>query len=264
MRLYSSENPGGSDLRKVKLYLEKLFPSLDVQILPSIFGSIKKSELQAVAYALASARVKDPDVQEQSHEPLFGEVDYELRTIQGKARVGGVVYEGRRLRELLIGFLSGRRTLSIASVVFTDRLISTFSRDDMRHHLRTIVCGFPSIVSKPGVVEAPAKPREFYILKQQMELEGASEYGIERLKSSFKGRFVDFGDPRLAEVLRGLTLQAIMYHLTLDPFCDDRDCRLFNSHRQEELVRAQITSGELCSRHTNALEELGRKPLLRW
>ncbi|MGQ9587047.1 MAG: DUF6775 family putative metallopeptidase, partial [Thermoplasmata archaeon] len=262
--LYSSENPQGSDLRKVKLYLQKLFPSLEVRVLPSIFRNVKKAELRSVATKLASARVKNPDAEEQGHEPLFGEVDYEIRAIQGRARVGGVIYEGRRLQELLMGLLPSRQTLSVASVVFTDRLISTFSRDDMRHHLRTIVCGFPSIVSKPGVVEAPAKPREFYILKRKMELEGASDYGIERLKSSFKGRFVDYGDPRLAEVLRGLALQAIMYHLALDPFCRDRDCRLFNSHRQEELVRAQITSGRVCLKHAEMLKELGKKPVLRW
>ncbi len=208
--------------------------------------------------------MKDPSSALQTFEPMFGEIDYERRAILGRAKVGGVVYDGRRLQEGFARLLGRRASLPTASIVFTDRLASTYSRDDLRHHLRTVICGFPSVVSIPGVVEAPAKPREYYLMKQRMELEGAGELLLEQLKSSFRGRFVDYDDSELFEVLKGLALQAVLYHLTVDPFCKNRSCRLFNAHWQEDLMRSQVLDGKLCKKHAKQLASLGRKPIISW
>jgi hypothetical protein len=95
-------------------------------------------------------------------------------------------------------------------------------------------------------------------------MEGAGELALVRLRNALKDEFIDYDDPRTIEVLKGLSLQAVMFHLTLDPFCEDRDCRLFNAHWQTDLIRSQISAGRLCKRHTKLISALSAKPVLRW
>ncbi|MFC1860594.1 DUF6775 family putative metallopeptidase, partial [Chloroflexota bacterium] len=117
--------------------------------------------------------------------------------------------------------------------------------------------GVPSIISTTGLVEAPAKPREYYLLKQQYERLGKD---LTELKERFKGRFIDYEDERLTEVMKGYAMQAILYALTGDPFCEDKDCRLYNAHWQEELIFAQLGGEyEFCGRHTRILDSLHRR-----
>lgn len=262
--LYPAEKALGVDLRPVKDYLRSIFPSVDIRIKPHLLKGLGNRKLESLAVAFAEARVKNPSVSSQSFEPMFGEIEFEKRALAGSAGVGGIVYSGRRLEDLFGKVLDDRQSIDLCSVVFTERLVSTFSADDLRHHLRTIVCGFPSTISVPGMVEAPAKPREYHILKQQMEAAGAGGFQIEKLKSEFRGRFIDYDDSRMSEILKGLALQALMFHLTLDPFCANRGCRLFNAHWQEDLIHSQVTSGKMCKRHAKMIRDLGSPPLIIW
>jgi hypothetical protein len=77
------------------------------------------------------------------------------------------------------------------------------------------------------------------------------------LDQEFRGRYIDYQDPRLTEVMKGYVMQVLFYHLTGDPFCEEPDCRLFNAHWQEEVIRAQLKSEqELCSFHQSLLAQL--------
>jgi hypothetical protein len=54
-------------------------------------------------------------------------------------------------------------------------------------------------------------------------------------------------------------MQAVFYSLTGDPLCEDKGCRLYNSHWQQELIFAQLTcTYELCERHEKILDDLRR------
>jgi hypothetical protein len=262
--LYSPEYSENSDLKSVEGFLKSFFHTVKVSVKPPILSFINKTELDRFSETLVLSRVKDPSKDHQSFEPMYGEIDFEKRAALGKARVGGVVYDGRKLEDIFASHATMNVGINHAGIVFTQRLVSTFSRDDLRHHLRTVVCGFPSIVSIPGVVEAPAKPREYYLLKQGIEMKGCGELQLEELKSGFRGRFVDYGDPQINDVLKGLALQAVVFHLTLKPFCDKPKCRFFNAHWQEDLVRSQITDVRLCDKHKRLLEELREHPTIDW
>ena len=112
------------------------------------------------------------------------------------------------------------------------------------------IYGLPSIISTTGVVEAPAKPREYYF----GVMAGLDE---EQVREELKGKFIEYGDPRLTEILKGYTMQAVFYHLFAEPFCEEPDCRLFNAHWQEEMIRAQLQSGDdFCPEHRRVLERL--------
>jgi len=264
LTIYSSEAGPSKYARNLKTFLRTLLPTVKVVVESNVLSGVPRKELDKFADLLASARMKDPSKEKQAFEPMYGEIDYERRALLGDAKIGGIVYDGRRLLEILSKAIPDDGTLENASIVLTDRLVSTYSRDDLRHHLRTVVCGFPSIISLPGIVEAPAKPREYYLMRQRIEMEGGSELELARLKTAFKGRYVEYGDPLTSEIVKGLGLQAVMYHLTLGPFCDKKSCRLFNAHWQEDLIRSQAGSPGLCSAHAKLVKKLGEKPALTW
>jgi len=55
-------------------------------------------------------------------------------------------------------------------------------------------------------------------------------------------------------------MQALFYHLSGEPFCDDPHCRLYNAHWQHELIHARLASFyAFCPRHLKALEALRQK-----
>jgi hypothetical protein len=100
------------------------------------------------------------------------------------------------------------------------------------------------------MVEAPARPRDYYVEKQ---LGLAGPPALEDTPE----RWLRTDDPRITEVLKGYLAQAVMYHATGEPFCDDRGCRLFNAHWQEDLLFAQLGSEmEFCERHERMFDAL--------
>ena len=264
IELRSPECSEEVNLHEVSSFLSSLFPSVSVKVRQTVFSEVKRSSRERIARFLAASRVKDISRPFEPFEPMFGEVDYELRVLDNDARPGGIVYDARRIEELFIELMRADNPLSKATIIMTDRLVSTYSRDDLRHHLRTVVPGFPSIISIPGMVEAPAKPRQYYVLQQRLGSAGGKTIDIELLKGAFKGRFLDYGMPEMTEVAKGLALQAVVHHLTLKPFCPDRKCRLFNAHWQEDLLSSQSGSPGLCPKHARQLARLGKDPALEW
>jgi hypothetical protein len=174
---------------------------------------------------------------------------------------------GREYRELILydGFLMQRLFNTMINenesntdhvhIAFEDRLICTFSQEDWRYHARTIVGGTPSIISTTGIVEAPAKPKEWYM--KQMQL---ATYCIdpddENEDTSTKKKYLDYGDYRINFIAVGYVLQALFFFITEgDPFCNDNNCRLYNAHWQEELIHSQIETESLCNEHATLLHQ---------
>jgi len=84
----------------------------------------------------------------------------------------------------------------------------------------------------------------------------AQGLNLDALKEQFRGTFLEYHDKNLGQVVRGYALQAIFYYLTLEPFCESKDCILNNAHWQEDLIQAQIKSGRLCDSHQKILESI--------
>lgn len=191
-------------------------------------------------------------------ESLYGEIEYEKRRITGKTKAFGVLYDGFQLQRVFSKLIVRReRSLEFVHIFFTNRLFATWDDGDKRYHLRTSVYGVPSIISTTGLIEAPAKPRQYYRLKQQYEMLGRD---LLELKDRFKGSFIDYEDTRLTEVIKGYAMQAVFYSRAGEPFCEDKGCRLYNAHWQEELIFAQLGGeGEFCQRHSKILAGLGKK-----
>jgi len=171
-------------------------------------------------------------------------------------RLMGILYDGYRLQRVFGRAIPEKESsIEIAHIAFTNRLFCTYEKGDNRFHARVIMCGFPSLISTSGLVEAPAKPREFYLMKQKYAATD-SEPPVEELKAAFEGRIIDYDDENITQALKGYAMQSIFYHATGDTFCEDKNCILFNAHWQEEVLNAQIVSGRLCERHEEMLGKL--------
>jgi hypothetical protein len=208
------------------------------------------------ARRIAASKIQDTKARLVSaEEPFYAEIEYEKRRILGKTKAFGVIYEGFQLQSIWLEVIPEEKTSSeFVHIFLTNRLFASWDEHNQRYHLRTSVYGIPAIISSTGLIEAPAKPKEYYLLKQQYQKMGM---GVTGIKDSSTMNFLDHGDKRLTEVVKGYLMQAVMYFLTGDPFCQDRGCRLYNAHWQEELIFAQLESKyEFCKRHTEVLERI--------
>ncbi|NWF94272.1 MAG: hypothetical protein HXY46_15345 [Syntrophaceae bacterium] len=239
------------DLKDLKDYLQEK-TAIQVSLKGNIFGGLSEDQVEMIAQKVARLRIKDPWKGPLSEKTLEGEVAYEQERINDREwKLFGILYEGVLYQELLRDFiLEGKLNDRNCTILLTNQLIATRDQDDLRYHIRTSLYGFPHILSIPGFVSAPAKPREFYV-KRQMGIP------VQILKEEYKGRFLDHGDSRTTEVLKGYVMQALFFQLTGDPFCEDQDCRLFNSHWQEEMLHAQLDGKyEFCPRHEAILDKI--------
>lgn len=223
---------------------------MNVTYLGDYFDHIKlsKSEITELSGKLASIYISDIEKESQYLSPDSGMIRNESDYIANiKPQDRKILYDGNLLTSIYFLPLLTRHPTVVKDneihVVYTSRLFCTFG--DKRYHARVVLTGIPSLISTSGLVEAPAKPREYYWLKASFIHGGMN---IEELNEMFRGRFVAYDDPKITEILYSYTLQVIFYYLTGDPFCPDKNCCLYNSHWQEEVLSSQLR-GELCKNH---------------
>lgn len=134
----------------------------------------------------------------------------------------------------------------------TEKLTCTFDEGDWRYHARTVICGVPSIVSASGIVEGPARPKEYYYLARPGFVDP-------QLLAKFEGKFIDHEDSRLTSAVLIYVVQATFFHIADgELFCDDQKCLLFNAHWQEELI-AILQNPAFCSKHNEMLRKFNEK-----
>lgn len=204
---------------------------------------------------IAASRIQDLRTPFQRHEPTTEEIEFERKNIEDTAYTQNITYyDGFELQGAL-GRLVPKDELTddVFHMVFTNKLTCTYDCNDYRYHGRALIGSNPSIISTTGIIEAPAKPREYY-----MSLIAYSKLGInvEALKEKFRGTFLEYHDPRLAKIVQGYILQAVFYYETHEAFCDKVDCMLHNAHWQKDLLHSQIEVGNLCQRHQKVLDDL--------
>jgi hypothetical protein len=176
---------------------------------------------------------------------------YNNDSYQGKGKCHTLL-DGFGLQRIYSDFIcEDEMELEHVHVIFKDSLIATYDEVTRRFHARTLICGTPSIISTNGIIEAPAKPRDYYF---KMMLSNLLDRSNEEIKTKFNGRFIDYGDPSVFCAALGFAVQAVFYFLTDgDPFCIENTCTLYNSHWQEEMIRAQVKTPKFCKYHETLL-----------
>jgi len=126
-------------------------------------------------------------------------------------------------------------------------LMLTWHRWDSRYHARVVTFGYPSLLSIPGIVEAPARPREYYMMLM------SGKKGAAELDAMFGGKFLTFDDD-LTQFVGVYLLQCAFYLLFGKGLCIAPGCLLHDSHKQADLMRAP--SKELCKVHQRLADSL--------
>ena len=206
-------------------------------------------------HQLASCRVFNPYVPFEKHKPTVEEISFEKQLETDMHASNNIIlYDGFELQNIFRDVIPDSELSSDKlHIIFTTRLTCSYDYDDYRYHGRAVICSNPSIISTTGIIEAPAKPRDYYLKLYERMSQGLN---LDSIKQEFKGRFLEYHDERLCLVVRGYVLQTIFYHLTGIPFCESRKCVLHNAHWQEDLLHAQIEMGKLCEQHQNVLDNL--------
>ena len=202
---------------------------------------------------IASARVVDLKKPFQRHVPTLKEIEVEKENKDNSEQEEMFLYDGFKIQEVISEVIPKNEIkLDTLHVFFTNKLTCTYDENDFRYHARALISSNPTIISTSGIVEAPAKPKQFYF-------ELMSDFSNERIneiKKKYKGEFLEYHDPRTSEVIEGYLLQAIMYQETGEIFCEQNDCRLFNAHWQKDLLYTQLENKKFCQKHLEIIKKI--------
>jgi hypothetical protein len=203
---------------------------------------------------LRGIKFKDFEIFIRKH---FGKITTKIiRVKENIVKTNGLIFDPIKTKKAFdkIAF----KNKKACHIIITDRIFATYD-DDRRLHIRASIYSFPSVISISGIVEGPAKPKEYYIYKDRFTSLGVWEIEQYKIKKKLQRRFIDYKDKRIGKVLKGYISQAIFFHITGEPFCSQRGCRLFNSHWQEDLIYSQIKNARFCPAHDRFLKRVRAK-----
>lgn len=210
-----------------------------------------------IARDLATCRIFDTRVRFENHEPTPEEIRFEEESFVNNKETNIIMYDGFEFQKALTSIIPESELESDKfHLVCTNKLTCTFDLDDYRYHGRAVICSNPAIISTTGMIEAPAKPREFYLSLLTNITQGLN---VDTIKNQFKGRYLEYHDPKIGEIIKGYALQALFYYTTGESFCESKECRLFNAHWQSDLLHSQLEVGKLCKRHQQILDVIVSK-----
>ena len=255
VHLYLEPSSSTLKIDEVAGYVKDML-ACKVDVRPEFFTYFSSQDrLDYIANTIARTKVFDPHKPFVIHEPAPIEIAFEKKVLSNPGkRYLGILYDGFELQTVFNELIpSEENNLEHIHITFTNRLVCTYSEDDSRYHYRSIICGYPTIICTSGIVEAPAKPKEFYFLQQHYASMGNTN--LDEVKKKFEGRFIDYDDARLTEVVKGYVMQGLFYYITGNPFCANKECRLLNAHWQEDLIESQINKGNFCQDHLKILSE---------
>ncbi len=160
-------------------------------------------------------------------------IEIEKKLLEKKPKEG-VLYNGFIIQEILRDNIEAKD--KGLSVVITDRMIVTQEVEGDIPHIRTIILGNPAVISTNGIIKGPARSREYY-------------------RGNDDGEYIiGLTDSRFGQLIAGYVTQAVFYYFLGELFCEKKECCLFNSHWQKDMLYSQITSGKLCSYHQKQIE----------
>lgn len=234
-------------INRIEKFLKDTF-HIDIELRKSFFENSDDEMFQEIA----TTRIFELKKPFSKHTPTKLEIQIERENTDNSQNKEKILYDGFEFQKIISKFIpTYEQNQNVLHIILTNKLTCTFDESDFRYHARALIGTNPSIISTTGIIEAPAKPREYYLeLMTDFSKEKTDE-----INEKYKEEFLKYNDPRLSEVLEGYFLQSIMYYETGDAFCEDKECRLHNSHWQKELLHSQLTNKKFCSKH----EEYFRK-----
>lgn len=187
-------------ISKIFLYDEPRVPEIKIEELAEFINKKTGIEVEIrsnflnyfsmkkeTSYQIASCKILNPYVPFEKHKPSVNEVTFEEQYSNGLTHDTITLYDGFELQNIFNSIMPeselGDNKFHLA---FTTRLTCTFDYDDHRYHGRAIICSNPAIISATGIIEAPAKPHEYYLRLYEKISQGLN---LDVIKDEFKGGF---------------------------------------------------------------------------
>lgn len=248
--LYDEPAVSQIQLERLASFLRETF-SIPVETRDSILKFSKKD----TAEKIAACRIFNLIKPYERHNPNADEIIFEEANFENTSKTENIVmYDGFEMQKALTELIpETERKLESFHIFFTNKLTCTYDYNDYRYHGRALIGANPSIISTTGIMEAPAKPREYYLELMSNYAQGIN---VKSIKEKYKGTYLEYNDVRLSQIIEGYLLQTIFYFETGDAFCDKIECRLFNAHWQKDLMYSQLENGKLCEKHQLVLIKL--------
>ena len=256
--LYKEPAISEISIEKLTKFLEDNFP-FEVKIEENIFKEFSLKNIKE----LSNTRITDIKNSFSKYDSNDTEIKFEEKLCRNSSVMDSTtkiedaeeisqvfMYDGFELQKILRYLNEDNQ---IIHVILTNRLTCTFDENDKRYHARAVICANPSIISTTGIVEAPAKPKEYYFEVMKLKTQGLD---IKSAKEKYKDKFLEYNDKRLTRILEGYLLQIIFYNITGESFCEDIECRLNNAHWQKDLLFSQLEISKLCKKHNEILASL--------
>ena len=249
--IYKEPSVPKINLDKIKEFIFKEF-RIKIKIRDNIFNNLDKNTCEKIA----STRIFNLKKSFEKHNPTVNEILIELENKDMSNKEEMALYDGIELNEIIKELIpKEENNQDTLHIIFTNKLTCTFDQNDFKYHARTWIGSNPAIISTTGIIEAPAKPKQYYI----DIMTNISKESIEEIKKKYKGEFLEYNDPRLPDIVEGILLQIIFYYETGDAFCDNIQCRLFNAHWQKDLFISQIENKKICEKHEKVLSKMKNK-----
>ena len=263
-KIFLYDEPAVQEIQisNLKNFLLETF-HVNVEIKECIFNNLDGKTIENIS----GCRIFDPKMPFKKHLPSKQEIDFEKSVckdtklmekttmVEDAESIEDVMmYDGFEVQNIIYDIIAENDSdTNNLHIVFTNKLTCTFDTADSRYHGRAVICSNPAIISTTGMIEAPARPREYYFETMKCKTQ---ELDIQDIKKNYSGKFLDYHDKRLSKISEGYLLQVIFYYITGDAFCDSLDCRLNNAHWQKDLLYSQLKIGKLCNKHQALLDKL--------
>ncbi len=246
--LYDEPTVPQIQLKKLEEFIIDTFP-VKIEIRDNFFHNSNQNMCEKIA----STRIFDLRKPFKIHTPSTEEIQIETQNKDMSNKEEMTLYDGFEFQKIISEFISKNESdESTLHIIFTNKLTCTFDESDFRYHARSLIGSNPIIISTTGIIEAPAKPKQYYI---DMMTDITKER-INEIKEKYKGEFLEYNDSRISEIIKGYILQAVMYYETGDAFCESKECRLYNAHWQKDLFYSQLKNKKLCNKHQENLKKL--------
>jgi hypothetical protein len=246
--LYDEPTVPQIQLKKLGKFIADTFP-VKIEIKDSFFQDLNQNMYEKIA----STRIFGLKKPFEIHIPSAKEIQIETQNKNMSNKEETTLYDGFEFQKTISDFISrNENEENTLHIIFTNKLTCTFDENDFRYHARALIGSNPVIISTTGIIEAPAKPKQYYLdLITDFTKDRSDE-----IKEKYKGQFLEYNDSRISEIIEGYLLQAIMYYETGDAFCESKECRLYNAHWQKDLLYSQLKNKKLCDKHQKNLNKL--------
>ena len=175
--LYNEPTVPEIQIEKIKQFIIEIF-QIRVEIKDNFFESLEDKIFEKIA----STQIFDLKKQFKKHIPTQEEIQIEKEKIDTSEKDVMILYDGFELQNIIAENIS--ITDDKLQIIFTNKLTATFDNDDFIYHDRALISSNPTIISTTGIIEAPAKPKQYYLDL----MTNFSEGKIEEIKKKIQRR----------------------------------------------------------------------------